>query len=60
MEDHEIVRYPMSEKYDLTELLDEIKEDETGTEMKKTGPVSQEQIKELMLKRLKNAGKDNA
>ena len=50
----------MFEKYDLKEMLKEIREDEAGTQTKKNGPVSQEQIKELMLKRLKNARNDDA
>lgn len=40
----------MKEKYNLKEMMDEIKEDE-GSSLKKTKKMSQEEIKKLLAKR---------
>lgn len=50
----------MNEKFDLQEMLNEIKEDEAAVQQKNKGGASQEMIKKMLLKRLNKEEKGHA
>ena len=49
----------MLEKYDLKEMLEEIREDETSSAGVTKGEASQDMIKKMMMEQLKKPGKNN-